>query len=159
LSKDIIQSALTFLEPRAGTEIIEFIKKKPESKRNRYYRLLNPQPEFYALILHYEEALKQFSEFSDFDRIMHEDIVLSKHVDTLISNGMSGARIESSMYLFFILDKLIVSYFLSGKGSGLSNYFKVTETIQNITCSVVDDQFLRYLPMIGGMVNTFMIIE
>ena len=56
------------------------IERKPETERNRFYRLLHPQPEFYGLILNYEENLKQFPEFSDYDRIMHEDFVLEEKV-------------------------------------------------------------------------------
>jgi hypothetical protein len=108
-----------------GTEIIEFIDRKPETERNRFYRLLNPQPEFYGLILNYEENLKQFPEFSDFDKVIHEDTVLSKHIDTLISGGMSGARMESYMYLFFIVDKLIVNYFLTGNKFDQELFYKL----------------------------------
>ena len=82
-TKHFVQHALTFLEPRTGTEIIEFIERKPETERNRFYRLLHPQPEFYGLILNYEENLKQFPEFSDYDRIMHEDFVLEEKVKTI----------------------------------------------------------------------------
>jgi hypothetical protein len=58
--------------------------------------------------------LKQFPEYSESDKIMKGDPLLSKHVGTLVSSGMSGARMDSSMYIFYILDESIGKFYLSG---------------------------------------------
>jgi hypothetical protein len=76
--------------------------------------LQNPQPDFYVLIFKYERNLKASQEFSDYDKIMHEDPVLSKHVDTMVSSGTSGVYADSSLYIFFILNEMLAKYHISG---------------------------------------------
>jgi hypothetical protein len=45
---------------------------------------------------------------------MHEDPVLSKHVDTMVSSGTSGVYADSSLYIFFILNEMLAKYNVSG---------------------------------------------
>lgn len=111
--KNFVQYALKFLEPNIGVSNF-ILRHRPETQRERIYRLQNPQPDFYVLIFKYERNLKASQEFSDFDRIMHKDPILSKHVDTMVSSGTSGVYADSSLYIFFILNEMLARYYVSG---------------------------------------------
>jgi hypothetical protein len=87
----------------------------PETDRDRVYRLQNPQQDFdpYPLILNHDKKLRESSEFSDYDKMMHEDPILSRYIDTFVSSGMSGGLMDTSKYIFFIVNELIIKYCLS----------------------------------------------
>ena len=45
---------------------------------------------------------------------MHEDAVICNHLDVLVGNTTISAHMETWNYLFHILDKLLVEYFIHG---------------------------------------------
>jgi hypothetical protein len=112
--KNFVRYALELLEPRIDSSLINF-KRMPETDRDRVYRLQNPQQDFdpYPLILNHDKKLRESSEFSDYDKMMHEDPILSRYIDTFVSSGMSGGLMDTSKYIFFIVNELIIKYCLS----------------------------------------------
>jgi Apea-like HEPN len=120
-SKNFVQYALELLEPRVNYGVVNLtpysnLKRMRETDRDRIYRLQNPQQhfDFYTLIIKNSEVLRKSSEFLALDKVMHEDPVLSKYIDTFVSSGMSGGLMDTSNYIFFIVNELIIKYYLSG---------------------------------------------
>jgi hypothetical protein len=103
-------------------------RRRHETERERIYRLQNPLPNFDALTFEYESDLKHSSEFSDYDRIMHEDSNLSKHVDTLVSSGMSAHNEERPRDSN--PDDLVFTIYKSTKPSGI--YIKILEEFEKL---------------------------
>src|SRR3954466_1943439 len=84
--KEFFQKALVPLRPICGREIVEFIQSRPVESRNYYYRLLNPDICFYPLLFRNREPLKQIPEFQQCDTIMHNDPIISRHLDVIVGS-------------------------------------------------------------------------
>ena len=111
---EFLQKALLFLRPICGREIIELIESKPDEHRKQYYRLLSPEPDFYPCLFRHREEIEKLPEFQQCSIIMHEDPVISKHFDTLVGNSTIGAHMETWNYVFHILNKLLIEYYIHG---------------------------------------------
>ena len=123
-----------------GMEIVEFIESRP-AERHDYYRLLNPDLCFYPLLFRNLGILKQLPEFQQCDTIMHEDPIISRHLDVIVgSTDAIGARMETWNYLFHILDKLIIAYFIQGDEYDESLYNK-------LYCDLESLFYNEYIPM------------
>jgi hypothetical protein len=81
------------------------------------------------------ESLKEFKEFQECDKIMNEDPIISRHLDALVSIDGIGARMETWNYLFHILDKLIVAYFMQGNEYDENLYNKLYCDLEALFCN------------------------
>jgi hypothetical protein len=110
----LLRKALLFLGPICGREIIELIESKPAEHHRQYYHLLNAEPDFYPFLDQHQERIKNLSEFQQCNIIMHQDPVVSKHLDTLVGSTVSSTHMEAWDYIAHILRRLLTKYFIYG---------------------------------------------